>query len=182
MRAVWAGAKKREDIYAAFESIYPVLQEFRKGDVDPTLRPPPVPAQLPPPVRMTGNTLLLLGFQLEMSASSKSRVSSRPVLVLSVLQRGECWSLPLHCPCRPAASQPQRMSLPFPLCSARGPAVCTADDGLADVGPGAAGAGRAAAAAGRAPAAAGRTPAAAAEALGPPQQQLGATPQQLPKQ
>lgn len=47
-----AGAKKREDIYAAFESIYPVLQEFRKGDVDPTLRPPPVPAQLPPPVRM----------------------------------------------------------------------------------------------------------------------------------
>ena len=26
-----AGAKKREDIYRAFESIYPVLQTFRKG-------------------------------------------------------------------------------------------------------------------------------------------------------
>ena len=28
---VHAGAKQREDLFAAFEKIYPVLQEFRKG-------------------------------------------------------------------------------------------------------------------------------------------------------
>lgn len=28
---VLTGAKKREDIYRAFENIYPVLQTFRKG-------------------------------------------------------------------------------------------------------------------------------------------------------
>lgn len=30
-QVVLTGAKKREDIYRAFESIYPVLQTFRKG-------------------------------------------------------------------------------------------------------------------------------------------------------
>jgi hypothetical protein len=30
-KVVLTGAKKREDIYRAFESIYPVLQTFRKG-------------------------------------------------------------------------------------------------------------------------------------------------------
>lgn len=43
---VRAGAKKREEIYAAFEAIYPVLQEFRKGDVEAAPRLPPV-AQAP---------------------------------------------------------------------------------------------------------------------------------------
>ena len=28
---VHTGAKQREDLFAAFEKIYPVLQEFRKG-------------------------------------------------------------------------------------------------------------------------------------------------------
>lgn len=30
-QVVLTGAKKREDIYRAFENIYPVLQTFRKG-------------------------------------------------------------------------------------------------------------------------------------------------------
>ena len=34
-KVVLTGAKAREDIYAAFEAIYPVLQEFRKGDAVP---------------------------------------------------------------------------------------------------------------------------------------------------
>jgi hypothetical protein len=42
-----AGAKHRDDIYNAFEAIYPVLQEFRKGDAAPhpggAPRPLPVP-------------------------------------------------------------------------------------------------------------------------------------------
>ena len=40
----WTGAKKREEIYEAFETIYPVLQQFRKGDV----QPPPMPPQPAP--------------------------------------------------------------------------------------------------------------------------------------
>jgi transcription initiation factor TFIID TATA-box-binding protein len=34
-KVVLTGAKKREEIYEAFETIYPVLQQFRKGDVQP---------------------------------------------------------------------------------------------------------------------------------------------------
>jgi transcription initiation factor TFIID TATA-box-binding protein len=34
-KVVLTGAKARDDIYAAFEAIYPVLQEFRKGDAAP---------------------------------------------------------------------------------------------------------------------------------------------------
>ena len=34
-KVVLTGAKAREDIYAAFEAIFPVLQEFRKGDAAP---------------------------------------------------------------------------------------------------------------------------------------------------
>lgn len=30
-KVVLTGAKKREEIYAAFENIYPVLKEFKKG-------------------------------------------------------------------------------------------------------------------------------------------------------
>lgn len=48
-----AGAKHREEIYQAFEKIYPVLQEFRKGDNAAPLPPPlPIPepaVQQPPP-------------------------------------------------------------------------------------------------------------------------------------
>ena len=32
---VCAGAKKREDLYQAFENIYPVLKQYRKGDAAP---------------------------------------------------------------------------------------------------------------------------------------------------
>jgi len=34
-KVVLTGAKAREDIYAAFDAIYPVLQEFRKADAAP---------------------------------------------------------------------------------------------------------------------------------------------------
>lgn len=40
-----AGAKHREEIYEAFEKIYPTLQEFRKGDAAALLPPAPAPAQ-----------------------------------------------------------------------------------------------------------------------------------------
>ena len=49
-----AGGKKREDIYEAFESIYPVLQEFRKGEAVPSA--PALPSTVPAralPVRHT---------------------------------------------------------------------------------------------------------------------------------
>ena len=39
---VGPGAKKREDIYEAFETIYPVLQQFKKGDPQPMAPPPPL--------------------------------------------------------------------------------------------------------------------------------------------
>lgn len=41
MQVVLTGAKKREDIYRAFESIYPVLQTFRKGGEWPPNIPTP---------------------------------------------------------------------------------------------------------------------------------------------
>lgn len=42
-KVVLTGAKLREEIYKAFENIYPVLQDFRKGDAHapPALMPPP---------------------------------------------------------------------------------------------------------------------------------------------
>lgn len=40
-----AGAKQREEIYQAFEKIYPVLQEFRKGDAATALPPAAAPVQ-----------------------------------------------------------------------------------------------------------------------------------------
>ena len=39
-KVVLTGGKLRKEIYAAFEQIYPVLQEFRKSSVDA----PPVAA------------------------------------------------------------------------------------------------------------------------------------------
>jgi transcription initiation factor TFIID TATA-box-binding protein len=44
-KVVLTGAKKREEIYEAFETIYPVLQQFRKGDVQPA--PAPTAARQP---------------------------------------------------------------------------------------------------------------------------------------
>jgi hypothetical protein len=45
-----AGAKKREEIYEAFEAIYPVLQEFRKADsAADAAAAQPGPSQAPPP-------------------------------------------------------------------------------------------------------------------------------------
>ena len=35
MRCICAGAKRREDLYLAFENIYPVLRQYRKGDAAP---------------------------------------------------------------------------------------------------------------------------------------------------
>jgi transcription initiation factor TFIID TATA-box-binding protein len=47
-KVVLTGAKKREDIYRAFENIYPVLKEFRKGAGLPAqLEPSRVAAALP---------------------------------------------------------------------------------------------------------------------------------------
>ncbi len=41
-----AGAKKREDLYLAFENIYPVLKQYRKGDAAPhKTRKPQNPAK-----------------------------------------------------------------------------------------------------------------------------------------
>ena len=42
-KIVLTGAKSREDIYQAFENIYPVLQEFRKSEI---LTPIPLEAQV----------------------------------------------------------------------------------------------------------------------------------------
>lgn len=49
-KVVLTGAKKREDLFAAFEKIYPVLQEFRKGAnplnaAAPAAAPPPATIQ-----------------------------------------------------------------------------------------------------------------------------------------
>ena len=42
-----AGAKQREDLFAAFEKIYPVLQEFRKGAMQiPQAVAAPMPVQV----------------------------------------------------------------------------------------------------------------------------------------
>lgn len=57
-KVVLTGAKKREEIYEAFENIYPVLQGFRKGDANipaglplpsTSAAPTPAPQQLMPP-------------------------------------------------------------------------------------------------------------------------------------
>jgi len=50
-KVVLTGAKFRDDIYTAFENIYPILQSFRKGDAanpapTPLMPPPPAPAML----------------------------------------------------------------------------------------------------------------------------------------
>lgn len=47
-KVVLTGAKKREEIYQAFENIYPVLQEYKKG-TGLAIAAPPAPAALPPP-------------------------------------------------------------------------------------------------------------------------------------
>ena len=129
MRARRAGAKRREDIYAAFESIYPVLQEFRKGDVDPTLRPPPVPAQLPPPVRMGATPCCCWAFIRDECIKVNSECQVGPmlqmckVLSLSVLQRREPWSRPICCPCKVWCTGATVCCCYAPLRSARGPTV-----------------------------------------------------------
>ena len=44
---VHVGAKQREDLFAAFEKIYPVLQEFRKGAMQiPQAAAAPLPVQV----------------------------------------------------------------------------------------------------------------------------------------
>lgn len=45
-KVVLTGAKRREEIYQAFENIYPVLKEFKKGGL---LESVPAPPALPPP-------------------------------------------------------------------------------------------------------------------------------------
>lgn len=48
-KVVLTGAKKREEIYQAFENIYPVLQEYKKGTGLAIAAPPPAAALAAPP-------------------------------------------------------------------------------------------------------------------------------------
>ena len=60
-----AGAKKREEIYEAFESIYPVLQQFRKGEAAPTSSAQALPSTAPArslPVRNLTAPILFSSF------------------------------------------------------------------------------------------------------------------------
>ena len=59
-----AGAKKREEIYEAFETIYPVLQQFRKGDVQPPAPPAAAARQQQPMVRSPQGTFIIELFNL----------------------------------------------------------------------------------------------------------------------
>jgi hypothetical protein len=60
---IYTGAKFRDDIYTAFENIYPILQSFRKGDA---ANPAPAPLMPPPPASaMIGtNNRLLCGKEM----------------------------------------------------------------------------------------------------------------------
>lgn len=61
-KVVLTGAKRREDVYSAFEKIYPVLGEFRKGDapsVPSTLRLGGMPLVSQPQLAQTQNALPL---------------------------------------------------------------------------------------------------------------------------
>jgi hypothetical protein len=60
------GGKKREDIYEAFESIYPVLQEFRKGEAAPSAQalPSAAPARALPVRTPPIPSLSAIGTQL----------------------------------------------------------------------------------------------------------------------
>lgn len=49
-KVVLTGAKQRSDIYKAFESIYPTLQQFKKGDAQVPAALMPPPAATPPQV------------------------------------------------------------------------------------------------------------------------------------
>eukprot|EP01026_Neomeris_dumetosa_P078865 TRINITY_DN85641_c0_g1_i1.p2 TRINITY_DN85641_c0_g1~~TRINITY_DN85641_c0_g1_i1.p2 ORF type:complete len:367 (-),score=57.01 TRINITY_DN85641_c0_g1_i1:413-1513(-) len=55
-KVVLTGAKERGEIYQAFEQIYPVLTQFRKGDSEPHPDNPPIMA--PPPARLPRRTFL----------------------------------------------------------------------------------------------------------------------------
>eukprot|EP01025_Chloroclados_australasicus_P004189 TRINITY_DN10_c10_g1_i1.p1 TRINITY_DN10_c10_g1~~TRINITY_DN10_c10_g1_i1.p1 ORF type:complete len:365 (+),score=34.89 TRINITY_DN10_c10_g1_i1:424-1518(+) len=57
-KVVLTGAKERTEIYRAFELIYPVLTQFRKGDSEPHPEGPPI--MPPPPARIPRKTLLPL--------------------------------------------------------------------------------------------------------------------------
>ena len=50
-----AGAKNRDHIYEAFEAIYPVLQQFRKGESAPAAAPPPTQQQPQPRLPAASN-------------------------------------------------------------------------------------------------------------------------------
>ncbi|KAK9915202.1 hypothetical protein WJX75_006099 [Coccomyxa subellipsoidea] len=71
-KVVLTGGKKREDIYEAFESIYPVLQEFRKGEAAPSAQalPSAAPARALPAAPGTTVQLGLPAPQLQMAGPS----------------------------------------------------------------------------------------------------------------
>eukprot|EP01023_Acetabularia_acetabulum_P024158 TRINITY_DN2339_c1_g1_i5.p2 TRINITY_DN2339_c1_g1~~TRINITY_DN2339_c1_g1_i5.p2 ORF type:complete len:298 (-),score=69.84 TRINITY_DN2339_c1_g1_i5:501-1394(-) len=57
-KVVLTGAKERTEIYRAFEQIYPVLTQFRKGDSEPHPDGPPI--MPPPPARVPRKAVLPL--------------------------------------------------------------------------------------------------------------------------
>ncbi|BDA43552.1 TATA-box-binding protein 1 [Coccomyxa sp. Obi] len=73
-KVVLTGAKKREEIYEAFESIYPVLQQFRKGEAAPTpsaqALPSAAPARTLPAAPGTAAQLGLPAPQLQLGGPS----------------------------------------------------------------------------------------------------------------
>lgn len=61
-KVVLTGAKKRDEIYRAFENIYPVLQQFRKGSgIAGALTAAAAPAALPAPAEGQGQEAAELG-------------------------------------------------------------------------------------------------------------------------
>lgn len=84
-----AGGKKREDIYEAFESIYPVLQEFRKGEGAPTDASAQAGPSAAPQRALPVRSLASLQLQLSMArtwCSEASRFSAK-LCMISVLRR-----------------------------------------------------------------------------------------------
>lgn len=73
-----AGAKKREEIYEAFESIYPVLQQFRKGEAAPSSAAQALPSTAP------ARTLPVRDLKAPTLFCSTMNVLARPVMHLAL--------------------------------------------------------------------------------------------------
>eukprot|EP01024_Parvocaulis_polyphysoides_P043950 TRINITY_DN4037_c0_g2_i2.p1 TRINITY_DN4037_c0_g2~~TRINITY_DN4037_c0_g2_i2.p1 ORF type:complete len:395 (+),score=65.02 TRINITY_DN4037_c0_g2_i2:100-1185(+) len=78
-KVVLTGAKERTEIYRAFEQIYPVLTQFRKGDSE--LHPDGPPIMPPPPARLPRKAVLPLKsnqLQQQDSGDPTGQVRSTP--------------------------------------------------------------------------------------------------------